>query len=274
MATASDLLGVARGEIGYSRWADPQAGTKYGRWYAAKTGQAWYGGNGVAYCAMFVSWCLDKAGVTCAGFPGAYCPTALETARRAGRVVAKDTAQSGDVVFFDWDGGVVDHVGFVEANKGAYIQTIEGNTSNGQVARRTRAWNVVAAIVRPGFASSSKPAQAASGIQVDGWWGSATTRRLQQVIGTPADGVVSSQWSGRKGILAACTSGWEWTGSPKGSTVIRAMQGRLGVSADGIMGPATVRALEARYGTVQDGHLDGPSRTVKLMQEALNYGRF
>lgn len=128
-----------------------------------------------------------------------------------------------------------------------------------------------------GTAAKSTPmasTPATSGLTVDGWWGSATTRRLQQVLGTPADGVVSSQWSGRKGILKACTSGWEWTGSPKGSTVIRAMQGRLGVSADGIMGPATVKALEARYGTVQDGRLDGPSRTVKLMQEALNSGRF
>ncbi len=122
--------------------------------------------------------------------------------------------------------------------------------------------------------TTTASAPAASGLDVDGWWGSATTKRLQQVLGMPADGVVSSQWTGRRGILAACTSGWEWTGSPKGSTVIRALQSRLGVAADGIVGPATVRALEARMGTEQDGRLDGPSRTVKLMQEALNSGRF
>ena len=34
MATASEVLRIAAGEIGYSRWTDPQPGTKYGRWYA------------------------------------------------------------------------------------------------------------------------------------------------------------------------------------------------------------------------------------------------
>ena len=273
---AASVLSVARGEIGYSRWTDPAAGTKYGRWYAQRSGASYYGSSGVPYCAMFVSWVFDQAGASCAGFPGAYCPTALETARRAGRVVAKDTAQPGDVAFFDWDGGVVDHVGIVELHRGSYIQTIEGNTLNGKVARRTRAWGVVAAIVRPNYGGSAAvPATpAASGLDVDGWWGSATTHRLQQVLGTPQDGVVSSQWTGRRGILKACTSGWEWVSSPKGSTVVRAMQRRLGTTADGIMGPGTVKALEAHYRTTQDGHLDGPSLTVKRLQQALNEGRF
>ena len=29
MATASEVLRIAAGEIGYSRWTDPQPGTKY-----------------------------------------------------------------------------------------------------------------------------------------------------------------------------------------------------------------------------------------------------
>lgn len=118
------------------------------------------------------------------------------------------------------------------------------------------------------------PAPAGGGLAVDGWWGSATTRRLQEVLGTPVDGEVWGQWTGRRSVLKAATTGWKWSGNPSGSAVIRAMQARLGVEADGIMGPATINALEARYGYPADGRLDGPSNTVKKMQTALNAGRF
>lgn len=117
------------------------------------------------------------------------------------------------------------------------------------------------------------PAPAGGGLAVDGWWGEATTRRLQEVLGTPVDGEVWGQWTGRRSVLKAATTGWKWSGNPSGSAVIRALQARLGVEADGIMGPATINALEARYGYPADGRLDGPSNTVKKMQAALNQGR-
>ena len=275
--TADSVLSVARGEIGYSRWNDAQTGTKYGRWYAAQTGESWYGANGVAYCAMYVSWVFAHAGAKCAGIPGAYCPTVLSKAKAAGRVVANVCAQAGDVVLFNWDGGVVDHIGIVEKNCGSYLQTIEGNTSNGCVKRRTRAWSVVAAIIRPYYdkqTSTNTGSNNSSKIDVDGYWGSATTRRLQQVLGTPQDGIVSSQnahWK-HAGIVPGLTSGWEWVSNPTGSTVMRAIQARIGAGADGILGPGTIKALEAHYGIAQDGRLDAPSLTVKRLQEALNRG--
>ena len=127
----------------------------------------------------------------------------------------------------------------------------------------------------PAKPAPAAPAPAPSGgLTVDGWWGSATTRRLQEVLGTPIDGEVWGQWTGRRSILKAATTGWKWTGNPTGSAVIKAMQARLGVGADGIMGPAAINALEARYGYPADGRLDDPSNTVKRLQEALNRGRF
>ena len=48
MATASEVLRIAAGEIGYSRWTDPQPGTKYGRWYAQSHG-SYYGASGVQH---------------------------------------------------------------------------------------------------------------------------------------------------------------------------------------------------------------------------------
>lgn len=152
MATANDVLRIAAGEIGYSRWNDPQTGTKYGRWYADLVGKPYFGMDGVPFCAMGASWTFDQAGVRCAGFPGAYTPDMLSAAKRAGAVLPnKKDAQPGDVLYFNWDGGVVDHVGFCEIPRDGYVQTIEFNTSNGQVCRRTRDWSTVEAAVRPEY---------------------------------------------------------------------------------------------------------------------------
>ena len=283
---AASVLSVARGQIGYSRWSDPEAGTRYGRWYAKKTGNSYYGQSGVPYCAMFASYVFDKAGASCAGLPGAYCPTMLSAA--SGHTVTKKQARPGDVVYFDWGGdGVVDHVGIVEANNGSYLTTIEGNTSSGAsgsqgngggVYRRTRSFGVVRAVVRPSYGGASKPASGSASaskgtVEVDGWWGSATTRLAQKVAGTPVDGVVSSQNSAFRGHLKGCSGGWEFTRSPKGSALVRAIQRKLGVAADGIVGKATVNAFIKRYGNgVCDGRLDGPSTAIKGFQRSINAG--
>ena len=43
MATPNDVLNIAAKEVGYSRWTDPQPGTKYGRWYAELTKSPYFG---------------------------------------------------------------------------------------------------------------------------------------------------------------------------------------------------------------------------------------
>lgn len=161
MASADDALRVARGEIGYWRYGDPEPGTKYGRWYARLTGSGYFGETGVPYCAMFVSWVMATAGVPCAGLPGSYCPSIEAAARRAGATVGARQARPGDLVLFDWGGdGVCDHVGIVESNPGTHLVTIEGNTSRGctgsqgdggWVARRARSYGVVRVCVRPNY---------------------------------------------------------------------------------------------------------------------------
>lgn len=107
-------------------------------------------------------------------------------------------------------------------------------------------------------------------LMIDGSWGPATTRRLQQVLGTPADGVISGQ--PRNAITENIHSVRFGTG---GSLMVREMQRRLGVNADGLIGPITTRALQRRMGTVVTG---GISRTnssvVKAMQRQLNQNKF
>lgn len=112
-----------------------------------------------------------------------------------------------------------------------------------------------------------------SGIDTDGWWGSETTSLLQRVLGTPVDGVVSSQSAAQRPIIATATSGWDWQGAPRGSQVIAALQRVIGAGDDGILGPDSINHLEAHFGIGQDGRLDGPSQTVAKLQAALNAGR-
>lgn len=293
--TAQSVLDVARGEIGYSRWSDPQAGTKYGRWYAGQTGEPYYGQSGVPYCAMFATWVFARAGATCPGLPSAYCPYIVRDGKKAGRSIPKRDAKPGDVVLFDWGGdGVSDHVGIVESNNGSYLTTIEGNTSSGNggsqgngggVYRRTRSFSVVCCVLRPTYSTdeTSTTSTAVEKIEEDGWWGPATTRRLQRFFGTPEDGIVSSQWSGDAWRHKGCTS-FEHDPSGVGSTLVRAIQVKLTsfgyrVAIDDLCGPSTINAMIDHFAresgaTERDGKLDGPSITIRAMQHALNEGRF
>jgi hypothetical protein len=275
---ADDVLNIERNEIGYSRWNDPEAGSKYGRWYAEHSGDSYYGTSGVPFCAMFQSWCFNQAGASAPGIPGAYCPWILDAGRNEGRLVYNEVAKPGDLLLFDWGGdGNPDHIGMCEQNfpNENYMQTIEGNTNNGQVARRTRGYSSIIGVIRPYY--SDNPAQTDpvvpnNGIAVDGYWGPDTNTRLQQVLGTTVDGVISSQPNSNHQYVKAAGDGWEWVNDAYagGSECITELQRRIGADPDGFFGPNSVNALESHYGIPNDRVLDSPSNTVMKLQEALN----
>lgn len=79
-------------------------------------------------------------------------------------------------------------------------------------------------------------------IAVDGWWGSDTTRRLQEILGTPVDGVISGQYAGNQEFYPAAGTGWDW--SDGGSQLIIAMQRAMGIEADGYAGPGFAKARQ------------------------------
>lgn len=166
--TAERVIEIARKELGKTD------GTKYGRWYEANVDKDAYnydfGARGVAWCAMFASWTLDRAGVKCAGLPGAYCPTMLAVAREKGACVPVSKAAKGDVVYFDWDGGVADHVGLCIENHPAekWMLTIEGNTDEGVVREKRRGYGTIEGCVRPEYAKAAKPAKPTAKKRLDG----------------------------------------------------------------------------------------------------------
>jgi len=153
MATASDLLRVARAEVGNT------SGRKY--WDAYWRGSwSYVDGDTTPYCACFVSWCLAQAGVTAPHFPSAVAFDQRDDL--GGRSVSRWDLQPGDLVAFDWDGdGSGDHVGIVEAAHGGGTYTcIEGNTSGGVVARRTRYASQIVCGIAPRYSEEDEMTEA------------------------------------------------------------------------------------------------------------------
>ena len=151
----NDVLNRAKFETGYTEKGNNE--TKYG---------AWYGVNKQPWCAIFVSWCYDKAGLvdkvaaqSKKGF--ASCDAGLKWFAKKGKIVPVGEAKEGDIVFFQFDNDAQpDHVGIVEKNMKRLkaLKTIEGNTSpnnkgsqsnGGGVYQKKRSYATVMAVVRP-----------------------------------------------------------------------------------------------------------------------------
>ncbi len=116
------------------------------------------------------------------------------------------------------------------------------------------------------------PAADARTIVADGWWGTSTTKALQDFLGAAPTGRVKSQPVSWAGSNPGLTSGWEWVpdDAAQGAQVIRSLQWYVGVAQDGLIGPATIRALQAKFGQTQDGFLDGPSPTIRALQSHIS----
>jgi hypothetical protein len=116
------------------------------------------------------------------------------------------------------------------------------------------------------------PEPPAGGLVVDGQWGPATTRALQTLLGTTVDGVISHQWR-KDGVNYPGLFSAQWDKTQTGSNLIRAIQGVLGLPADGLCGGDTIRAIQQRMGTQVDGVISVPySNMVAEMQRRLNTG--
>ena len=94
----------------------------------------WYGLNPDYWCAMFVSYCADKAGIQTSIIPKhAYCPDGVNWFKSAGRWHSRQGYQpvSGDIIYYASDGYTASHIGIVYDANSTTVYTIEGNTSGG-----------------------------------------------------------------------------------------------------------------------------------------------
>ena len=105
--------------------------TEYNRAFGTIGGSYSY-----AWCAAFVSWCLDVAGAKdSAGGKFTSCTLWVEKLQQLGlySTRASDyTPKAGDLIFFRSAGvsRASDHVGIVRYVKGGRVYTVEGNSSN------------------------------------------------------------------------------------------------------------------------------------------------
>ena len=136
---------------------------------------------------------------------------------------------------------------------------------------RTTAIGVPAAGVLA-FGSTLVTATSANALEVDGYWGSETTRMYQRLAELAVvDGIVSSQPASQASANPGLTSGWDWVSddAASGSETIKHLQRMLKVTQDGLMGSKTISALQARYHLPQDGVLSEESPTIKKLQSEL-----
>jgi len=143
VSKGQQIVNIAFKEVGTKEEPKNSNETKYGKWF---------GFNGVAWCAIFCSWCYSMAGFPLPniGFKKgmAGCQTAVKYFRENKLIVSVDKLQVGDLVFFDWNNdGRFEHVGLFNGWRDKDLleaYTIEGNTSltnqsnGGEVMSRKR----------------------------------------------------------------------------------------------------------------------------------------
>ena len=149
MARATDILAIARKELGYKEYPAGSNRTKYG---------AWFGLNGQPWCMMFVQWCFRQADAQDL-LPAltASCGALMRAAQSKEQWITSGY-QPGDVVIYDFPGGAAtDHCGIVITQLTDGVRAIEGNTgagndaNGGQVMERTRPDRYILGAVRPHY---------------------------------------------------------------------------------------------------------------------------
>lgn len=114
------LVTIAKSQLGH------EGGEKFWSWWGFTERQEW--------CACFVSWCADQAGlIQKEAVPKfSVCTDGVAWFQAKGKWQSGGSVPTpGTIIFFDWDhDGASDHVGIVESCDGTTVHTIEGNSGD------------------------------------------------------------------------------------------------------------------------------------------------
>ena len=120
--SGSCIVYVAEGELGEDE--DEKGETIYGKWF---------GHPDWTWCAIFVSWCANEANIATSIIPKTADPYDLKNDiayySRSDAVNA-NAPQTGDLVYFTWQGTNLDHVGIVRWADTSNVYVVHGNYSN------------------------------------------------------------------------------------------------------------------------------------------------
>ena len=114
------IVTIAKSQLGN------EGGQKFWSWYGFDSREEW--------CACFVSWCADQAGLIQRGAVPKFslCTDGKNWFQNQGRWQESGSVPSpGAIIFFDWGhDGTCDHVGIVERCDGTTVYTVEGNSGD------------------------------------------------------------------------------------------------------------------------------------------------
>ena len=114
------IVTIAKSQLGN------EGGQKFWSWYGFDSREEW--------CACFVSWCADQAGLIQRGAVPKFslCTDGKNWFQNQGKWQGAGSMPSpGAIIFFDWDhDGTCDHVGIVERCDGTTVYTVEGNSGD------------------------------------------------------------------------------------------------------------------------------------------------
>lgn len=114
------LVTIAKSQLGN------EGGEKFWSWYGFTSREEW--------CACFVSWCADQAGLIQKGAVPKFslCTAGVDWFQEKGKWQSGGNVPTpGTIIFFDWNhDGSSDHVGIVESCDGTTVHTIEGNSGD------------------------------------------------------------------------------------------------------------------------------------------------
>lgn len=216
MMTNTQLLAVAKKQLG-------NGGSKYRKYVGAS-------GN---YCNMFVYWLFNANG--CASlFPlpatkyyRTYCPDSIKWCRKNLAEIPPYIAMACDIIYMDWEpNGVPNHIGIVDhKDSTTAIATIEGNTSGGIVAAKTRNTRYTN-IFRPHFKGTYKKVP----LVVDGDMGYQTIGGMQAMVGASVDTIL-------------------------GIGTVKKVQAWAGAKQDGAWGKGTSKSIQSKL--AKEGYYTG-----------------
>jgi peptidoglycan hydrolase-like protein with peptidoglycan-binding domain len=265
VTTAGHVLDIARKQLGEKESPANSNVCKFSKWYPM-AGSPW--------CAMFVSWVLDRARIE--GYKHAYTPSGAALFQQHHRWFTANP-KPGDVVYFDFPDSLprIQHVGFVEkVNGDGSIVAIEGNTSGGDsgsqdngggVFRRVRARSLIVGFGRPPYKQGGKVDHPETGF----------SRRDFLELGDKGADV--RMW--QRHLNAVMDEDLDVDGEfgPKTHTATKAFQKEFGLEVDGQAGPKTLAKMEKEFEKVKKGDERRPptlelydtGRWVKEAQAAL-----
>lgn len=230
MKTNTELLKIAQKHLG-------QGGARFRKFAGLPSGAAW--------CNAFVDYIANEGGVSALYFNGkkeTYCPHSIKWCKANLAELPLYLSQPMDIIYFDWErNGNPNHIGFVRAHKNTdEIYTIEGNTSGGKVAQKTRVAKYIQGIYRPHFVPTGC---AKKKLNADGDFGKQSIYNLQIALGMKPSGIFTKE-------------------------TVKYLQRKAGTSADGAWGRNTSKAVQKMTGAKVDG--DFGKNSVIALQKWIN----